>query len=151
MNTSDCTEESRKDETCLQFKMNKHYIKIRKNLSDDVVVIVSESVQESADDAPLIPERRSKFQEWNSGFSLYSYERAKPFDGKCLQMVYFSVITRLKPFKSHMLAAKWFIFLDFYMRQVYHSYVLFGYILKKTKFSLTEFFIFNYFFLIYLR
>ena len=53
---------------------------------------------------------------------------------------------RRKPFACHMLAAKWFIFLDFYMRQVYHSYVLFGYILKKTKFSLTEFFIFNYFF-----
>ena len=27
LETSDCTDESRKDETCLQFKMNKHYIK----------------------------------------------------------------------------------------------------------------------------
>ena len=27
LKTSDCTDESRKDETCLQFKMKKHYIK----------------------------------------------------------------------------------------------------------------------------
>ena len=27
LETSDCTDESRKDETCLQFKMKKHHIK----------------------------------------------------------------------------------------------------------------------------
>ena len=27
LETWDCTDESRKDETCLQFKMKKHYIK----------------------------------------------------------------------------------------------------------------------------
>ena len=31
LETSDCTDESRKDETCLQFKMRKHYIKILEN------------------------------------------------------------------------------------------------------------------------
>ena len=30
LETSDCTDESRKDETCLQFKMNKYFIKTRK-------------------------------------------------------------------------------------------------------------------------
>ena len=30
LETSDCTDEYRKDETCLQFKMNKHFIKTRK-------------------------------------------------------------------------------------------------------------------------
>ena len=30
MKTSDCTDESRKDETCLYFKMKKHIIKTRK-------------------------------------------------------------------------------------------------------------------------
>ena len=33
LETSDCTDESRKDETYLQFKMKKHYIKTWKNLS----------------------------------------------------------------------------------------------------------------------
>ena len=33
METLDCTDESRKDETCLQLKMKKHYIKTMKNLS----------------------------------------------------------------------------------------------------------------------
>ena len=33
MKTSDRTDESRKDETCLQIKMNKHFIKTGKNLS----------------------------------------------------------------------------------------------------------------------
>ena len=35
--TSDCTEESRKDETCLQFKMNKDFIKTRKIISQNSV------------------------------------------------------------------------------------------------------------------
>ena len=30
LETSDCTDQSRKDETCLQFKMKKHFIKTRK-------------------------------------------------------------------------------------------------------------------------
>ena len=30
LETSDCTDVSRKDETCLQFKMNKYFIKTRK-------------------------------------------------------------------------------------------------------------------------
>ena len=30
LETSDCTDESRKDETCLQFKMKKNFIKTRK-------------------------------------------------------------------------------------------------------------------------
>ena len=38
---SDCTEESRKDETCLQFKMNKYFIKTRKIYqNEDMLQIV---------------------------------------------------------------------------------------------------------------
>ena len=33
LKSSDCADESRKDETCLQFKMNKHFIKTWKSLS----------------------------------------------------------------------------------------------------------------------
>ena len=43
----DCTEESRKDETCLQFKMNKYFIKTRKIYQNEdmlQIVCVGQSV-----------------------------------------------------------------------------------------------------------
>ena len=36
--TTDCTEESRKDETCLQFKMNKYFIKTRKSIGHTIAI-----------------------------------------------------------------------------------------------------------------
>ena len=34
LETPDCTEESRKDETCLQLKMKNNYIKLEKSLNN---------------------------------------------------------------------------------------------------------------------
>ena len=49
MEISDCTDESRKDETCLQFKMEKHFIKTIIISKKAVILVVATKGFENVD------------------------------------------------------------------------------------------------------